>query len=63
MGWPRNDIKNFLEGTGVKRVLFIPYAGVSVSYNDYEAEDSRLFLRNWDMICILSIMNQIRFTR
>ncbi len=31
LGWPRNDIKNFLKDTGVKRVLFIPYAGVGLS--------------------------------
>lgn len=43
LGWPRNDIKNFLDGTGVKRVLFIPYAGVGLnaesiqkSYDAYE---------------------------
>lgn len=43
LGWPRNDIKNFLEGTGVKRVLFIPYAGVSFSYDVYEAKVKAVF--------------------
>jgi len=31
LGWPRNDIKNFLASTDVIRVLFIPYAGVGLS--------------------------------
>lgn len=43
LGWPRTDIKNFLEGTGVKRVLFIPYAGVSVTYDVYEAKVKAVF--------------------
>lgn len=43
LGWPRTDIKNFLEGTGVRRILFIPYAGVTVSYDDYEAKVKAVF--------------------
>lgn len=53
LGWPRNDIKNFLEGTGVKRVLFIPYAGVTVSYDDYEAKVKAVFkLLGYDLYSI-----------
>ncbi|MCD6659259.1 MAG: dipeptidase PepE [Lentimicrobium sp.] len=43
LGWPRQDITNFLKDTGVKRILFIPYAGVTVSYNDYEAKVNSVF--------------------
>lgn len=43
LGWPRQDIKNFLEGTGVRRVLFIPYAGVTFSYDAYEAKVKAVF--------------------
>ncbi|MFC2100567.1 dipeptidase PepE [Bacteroidota bacterium] len=39
LGWPRKDIKNFLDATNIKRVLFIPYAGVGLS-NDGEIEKS-----------------------
>ncbi len=43
LGWPRTYISEFLQNTGVKRVLFIPYAGVGLnpesiekSYDVYE---------------------------
>jgi dipeptidase E len=35
LGWPRQLIADFFSGTEVSRILFIPYAGVTVSYNDY----------------------------
>jgi len=35
--WPRQYIKDFLDKTGIKRVLFIPYAGVALSDEDVEA--------------------------
>jgi dipeptidase E len=44
LGWPRPYINDFLKKNNVKRVLFVPYAGVGLnpesveqSYNDYEA--------------------------
>lgn len=43
LGWPRPLITNFLEGTGVKRVLFIPYAGVTLSYDEYENKVKTVF--------------------
>lgn len=53
LGWPRNDIKNFLEGTGVKRVLFIPYAGVTVSYDAYEEKVKAVFsLLGYDLYSV-----------
>ena len=36
LGWPREYISDFLEGTGVKRILFIPYAGVGLSEESLE---------------------------
>jgi len=33
LGWPQEYLKPFLKG--VKKVVFIPYAGVTVSYDDY----------------------------
>lgn len=50
LGWPRNDIKDFLKNTGVKRILFVPYAGVALSdegveksYDVYEARVQSVF--------------------
>ena len=43
LGWPRKDIQNFLTNTGVKRVLFIPYAGVTVTWDNYEAKVKAVF--------------------
>lgn len=37
LGWPRPYISNFLKGTGVKRVLFVPYAGVGLTDQGLEA--------------------------
>lgn len=36
LGWPRSYITSFLEGTGVKNILFIPYAGVNLSDESLE---------------------------
>jgi dipeptidase E len=36
LGWPRPYITAFLEGTGVKDILFIPYAGVNLSAEGLE---------------------------
>jgi dipeptidase E len=35
LGWPRKLITDFFNGKEVSRVLFIPYAGVSISYDEY----------------------------
>jgi len=37
LSWPRKHIKAFLEESKVKRVLFIPYAGVNLSNEGLEA--------------------------
>lgn len=36
LGWPRPYITSFLAGTGVKNILFIPYAGVNLSPDGLE---------------------------
>lgn len=34
LGWPEMHIKDFL-GSAVKNILFIPYAGVTITYDEY----------------------------
>ena len=48
--WPRNYIKEFLDRFGIKKALFIPYAGVNLtsesvrkSFDVYEARVSAVF--------------------
>ncbi|MBN2174561.1 MAG: dipeptidase PepE [Bacteroidales bacterium] len=48
--WPRDYIRDFLNKTGVRRVLFVPYAGVALSdegleesFNAYEERVNRVF--------------------
>lgn len=50
LGWCKEMIKDFCERHGVKRVLFVPYAGVSLSpdgleasYNAYEAKVQKVY--------------------
>ncbi len=33
LGWPKSYLKEFLQG--IRSVVFVPYAGVTVSYDDY----------------------------
>ena len=50
LGWPREAIKNYCNDKGVKKVLFIPYAGVSLnteslekSYDAYETRVAEVY--------------------
>ena len=43
LGWCKEMIENFCQESGVKRVLFIPYAGVSMGYDNYEAKVKAVF--------------------
>jgi dipeptidase E len=50
LGWPRPYISAFLDGTGVKDILFVPYAGVNLaaesiekSYDIYEQRVQAVF--------------------
>lgn len=42
LGWPREHIQDFL-GKKVKRVLFMPYAGVTISFDTYAANVAHAF--------------------
>ena len=37
LGWPRPHISAFLQGTGVRKILFVPYAGVGLSDQGLDA--------------------------
>ena len=48
--WPRQYIREFLEGKGIQRILFLPYAGISLdqthverSYDVYEQRVDQVF--------------------
>ena len=43
LGWPKDIIKTFCKRQGVKEVLFIPYAGVSMGYDKYEERVKGVF--------------------
>ena len=50
LAWPRTHIKDFLDQNGIKKLLFIPYAGVSLSpesviasYDVYEERVRKVF--------------------
>jgi dipeptidase E len=43
LAWPRKQIADFLKDKSVKRCLFIPYAGVTVSWDDYTLKVSGVF--------------------
>jgi dipeptidase E len=50
LGWPQEYIKDFLKDTGVKDILFVPYAGVGLvdesieaSYDAYEERVKSVF--------------------
>jgi dipeptidase E len=50
LAWPREHIKDFLAGFGVRKVLFIPYAGVNLtasgiekSFDLYEERVKKIF--------------------
>ena len=45
LGWPTNHIKDFL-GESVKKILFVPYAGVTISYEDYSKAVSDQLLKS-----------------
>ena len=52
LGWPRQYIADFLNNEGVKKVVFVPYAGVNLSdesleksYDVYSEKVSSVFSR------------------
>lgn len=44
LGYTKPHIKDFL-GSDIKEVVFIPYAGVSISYDDYTSKVENVFLK------------------
>ncbi len=45
LGWPMAEIELFVKNKNITEALFIPYAGVSVSYDDYEQKVAKAFNR------------------
>ncbi len=43
LGWPQQEIKEYLQKRNIKRVLFIPFAGVTFSYDTYEEKVNKVF--------------------
>lgn len=43
LGWPRQAIKEYLEKYKIKRVLFVPYAGVGSTYDEYTEKVNTVF--------------------
>lgn len=43
LGWSLQFLADFIKSTGAKKVLFVPYAGVTVSYPDYEARVASVY--------------------
>jgi dipeptidase E len=43
LGWPRPYIREFLEKHNIRKVLFVPYAGVTVGWDDYEARVKEVY--------------------
>lgn len=42
LDWPKKHIKDFI-GNRAKRILFIPYAGVTISYDEYAKKVNEVF--------------------
>lgn len=61
LSWPESHIKDFL-GRSVNKVLFIPFAGVTISYDDYFAVVGGQFVAfgyQLDSIHLLEINHEI----
>ncbi|MEI6062817.1 MAG: dipeptidase PepE [Bacteroidota bacterium] len=43
LGWPRDIIRQFIEKNAIKSCVFVPYAGVTVSWNDYTDRVKNVF--------------------
>lgn len=45
LGWPAEYIKEYLSVRNIRRVLFIPFAGVTFSYDTYEEKVNNVFTK------------------
>lgn len=43
LGWPREILENFIRDNNLKSCLFVPYAGVTVSWDDYTSRVHDVF--------------------
>ncbi|HRY33078.1 MAG TPA: dipeptidase PepE [Bacteroidales bacterium] len=43
LGWPRPYMKDFLQAFPVKKLLFVPFAGVTISWDDYTERVRKVF--------------------
>lgn len=43
LAWPQKDIENFFRKFGIRKVLFVPYAGVASGYDAYEEKVAKVF--------------------
>lgn len=43
LAWPKNDIARFFRQHAVKKVLFVPYAGVAPGYDAYAEKVAKVF--------------------
>lgn len=43
LGWSLQFLSDFMKSTGTRDVLFVPYAGVTVTYDDYEAKVAAVY--------------------
>jgi len=43
LGWPREILENFIRENNLKSCLFVPYAGVTVNWDDYTNRVSDVF--------------------
>ncbi|MCX6230011.1 MAG: dipeptidase PepE [Bacteroidetes bacterium] len=43
LGWPRQAINQYLIENNIKEVLFIPYAGVGITYDEYTSKVNAVF--------------------
>ncbi|MEX0966773.1 MAG: Type 1 glutamine amidotransferase-like domain-containing protein [Bacteroidia bacterium] len=42
LGWPQHHLSTFL-GNSVRKILFIPYAGVTLNWDDYTSRVAAAF--------------------
>ena len=43
LGWPKEYLADFIKTNAIKKVLFIPYAGVTVAWDDYEKKVAEVY--------------------
>ena len=43
LGWPRELLKEFLEKYNIRKCLFVPYAGVTINFNEYTERVQEVF--------------------